>query len=152
MAGKGDVGLMELQQIYTELIREHSNNKFNKRPLEDKTHSELGHNPSCGDEITLNLKIDDDRISDASYEGIGCAISQASASMMVDVIKGKSLKEAKDLAQTFIGMIKNEVEDEEDLESLGDAIVLQNVRNLPARVKCAVLAWHTLDQIIKDSE
>lgn len=140
---------MELNQIYTELIREHSNNKFNKRELADKTHSELGHNPSCGDEITLNLKIEDGKIKDASYEGVGCAISQASASMMVDVVKGKSLEEAKNLAQTFIKMIKKEITDEKELEKLEDAIVLQNISNLPARVKCAVLAWHTLDKILK---
>ncbi|MDO4778139.1 MAG: SUF system NifU family Fe-S cluster assembly protein [Tissierellia bacterium] len=140
---------MEINQIYTELIREHSNNKFNKRPLEGKTHSELGHNPSCGDEISLNLKIENGVIKDASYEGIGCAISQASASMMIDVIKNKSIEEAKDLAETFIGMIKSEIEDEEELEKLEDAIVLQNISNLPARVKCAVLAWRTLENILK---
>lgn len=140
---------MELKQIYTELIREHSANKFNKRPLEDKTHSELGHNPSCGDEISLNLKIEDGIIKDASYEGIGCAISQASASMMIDDIKGKTVEEAKELAETFIGMIKGEVTDEEELEQLEDAIALQNISVLPARVKCAVLAWHTLSEIVK---
>lgn len=131
------------------MIREHSNNKFNKRPLEGKTHSELGHNPSCGDEISLNLKIENGVIKDASYEGIGCAISQASASMMIDVIKNKSIEEAKDLAEIFIGMIKSEIEDEEELEKLEDAIVLQNISNLPARVKCAVLAWRTLENILK---
>lgn len=141
---------MELKQIYTELIREHSSNKFNKRPLEDKTHSELGHNPSCGDEITLNLKIEDGVIKDASYEGIGCAISQASASMMVDNIKGKTVEEAKELAETFIGMIKGEITDEEELEKLEDAIALQNISVLPARVKCAVLAWHTLAELVKE--
>ena len=140
---------MELKQIYTELIREHSNNKFNKRPLEDKTHTELGHNPSCGDEITLNLKIVDGIVKDASYEGVGCAISQASTSMMVDAIKGKSVEDARELAETFIGMIKGEIEDEEELEKLEDAIVFENIKVLPARVKCAVLAWHTLDEIIK---
>lgn len=139
---------MELKQIYTELIREHSSNKFNKRPLEDKTHSELGHNPSCGDEITLNLKVEDGIIKDASYEGIGCAISQASASMMVDDIKGKTVEEAKELAETFIGMIKGEIKDEEELEKLEDAIALKNISVLPARVKCAVLAWHTLSEIV----
>ncbi|MDO5026518.1 MAG: SUF system NifU family Fe-S cluster assembly protein [Tissierellia bacterium] len=139
---------MELKQIYTELIREHSTNKFNKRPLEDKTHSELGHNPSCGDEISLNLKVEDGIIKDASYEGIGCAISQASASMMIDDIKGKSVEEAKELAETFIGMIKGQIQDEDQLEKLEDAIALKNISVLPARVKCAVLAWHTLSEIV----
>ena len=140
---------MELKQIYTELIREHSNNKLNKRPLEGDHLSELGHNPSCGDEITLNIKVEDGIVKDASYEGIGCAISQASASMMVDVIKGKTVEEAKHLAEVFIGMIKGDVTDEEELEKLEDAIALQNISVLPARVKCAVLAWHTLDNLLK---
>lgn len=143
---------MELKQIYTELIREHSSNKFNKRPLDDKTHSELGHNPSCGDEITLNLKVEDGVIKDASYEGVGCAISQASASMMVDSIKGKTVEEAKELSETFIGMIKGEIKDEEELEKLEDAIALKNISVLPARVKCAVLAWHTLSEIVDKME
>lgn len=139
---------MELNQIYTELIREHSNNKFNKRPMPDHTHSELGHNPSCGDEITLNLKIEEGRVKDASYEGSGCAISQASASMMIDAIKGKTVEEARDLSETFIKMIKSEITDDEELEKLEDAIALKNISNLPARVKCAVLAWHTLGDLL----
>lgn len=139
---------MELNQIYTELIREHSNNKFNKRPMPGHTHSELGHNPSCGDEITLNLKIEEGRVKDASYEGSGCAISQASASMMIDAIKGKTVEEARDLSETFIKMIKSEITDDEELEKLEDAIALKNISNLPARVKCAVLAWHTLGDLL----
>ena len=139
---------MELKNIYTELIMEHSRNKFNKRPMDSPTHRELGHNPSCGDEITLNLKIEDGKILDATYEGIGCAISQASASMMVDDIKGKTVEEARDLAKTFIGMIKGEIEDPEELEKLEDAIALQNISVMPARVKCAVLAWYTLEGML----
>ncbi len=143
---------MDLSQIYTELIREHSSSKVNKREMEDATVCELGHNPSCGDEISLNLKIEDGIIEDASYTGIGCAISQASTSMMIDLIKGKSLEEARDLADTFIGMIKSEIDDEDELEKLEDAIALQNISVMPARVKCAVLAWHTLNNIIEKQE
>ena len=104
---------MDLKDIYTEVIMEHSKNKFNKRPMEDPTYTELGHNPSCGDEITLNIKLDGDIIEDASFEGSGCAISQASTSMMIDLIKGKSVKEAKKLIETFLGMINGTVTDEE---------------------------------------
>lgn len=139
---------MDLKDIYTEVIMEHSKNKFNKRPMEDPTYTELGHNPSCGDEITLNIKLDGDIIEDASFEGSGCAISQASTSMMIDLIKGKSVKEAKKLIETFLGMIKGTVTDEEELDVLEDAVVLENVSKLPQRVKCAVLAWHTLDNIL----
>ena len=93
--------------------------------------------------------MDGNIIKDASYTGEGCAISRASASMMVDLIKGKDIREAKELTEKFIGMIKKEVEVDDDLiDSLGDAVVLENVSNMPARVKCAVLAWHTLSNII----
>lgn len=143
---------MDLKDIYTEVIMEHSKNRFNKRPMEDPSVSELGHNPSCGDEITLNLKIEEGKILDASFEGVGCAISQASTSMMIDLIKGKDVKEAKDLVQTFLGMIKGEIDNEEDLEVLEDAIALENISHLPQRVKCAVLAWHTLDNILENKE
>lgn len=141
---------MEINQLYTELIKEHSMDKSKKRPLEDKTDSELGFNPSCGDEIILNLKINDGIIKDASYEGIGCAISQASASMMIDVIKGKSVEEAKKLVELFLKMIKNETTEEKELEKLQEAIVLQNISKLPARVKCAVLTWRTLENILEE--
>lgn len=140
---------MEINQLYTELIKEHSMDRSKKRPLEDKTDSELGYNPSCGDEITLNLKINDGIIEDASYEGVGCAISQASASMMIDLIKGKTIEEARNSSELFLKMIKSEITDEEELEKLEDAMILQSISKLPARVKCAVLAWRTLENILE---
>lgn len=127
---------------------EHNKSGHNKRPLDNPDIIERGHNPSCGDDITLQLKIAEDIIEDASYTGVGCAISQASTSMMIDLIKGKSIDEALNLVQTFIGMIKKEIIDEEELEKLEDSIVLRNISNMPARVKCAVLAWHTLKEAI----
>ncbi len=139
---------MDLNSIYTQLIMEHNKSGHNKRPLDNPDIIERGHNPSCGDDITLQLKIAEDIIEDASYTGVGCAISQASTSMMIDLIKGKSIDEALNLVQTFIGMIKKEIIDEEELEKLEDSIVLRNISNMPARVKCAVLAWHTLKEAI----
>ena len=140
---------MDLKSLYTDLLLQESNNKANRRDLNDPTFKELGHNPSCGDEITLQVEMDGNIIKDASYTGEGCAISRASASMLVDLIKGKDIREAKELTEKFIGMIKKEVEVDDDLiDSLGDAVVLENVSNMPARVKCAVLAWHTLSNII----
>ena len=112
---------------------------------------ERGHNPSCGDDITLQLKIKDGQIEDASFQGVGCAISQASASMMIDLIKGRGLDEATKLAETFLGMIKKEVTDEKELEGLEDLIVFQSISNMPARVKCAVLAWHTLKEALSET-
>ncbi|HLR21288.1 MAG TPA: SUF system NifU family Fe-S cluster assembly protein [Tissierellaceae bacterium] len=139
---------MDLNSIYTELIMEHNSSKHNKGALENPSISERGHNPSCGDDITLEVQIENGIIKDASYTGVGCAISQASTSMMIDLIKGKSTEEALDLVEIFMDMIKKNVDDEEELEKLEDAIVLQNISNMPARVKCAVLAWHTLKEAI----
>ncbi|HEY8362138.1 MAG TPA: SUF system NifU family Fe-S cluster assembly protein [Tissierellaceae bacterium] len=140
---------MNLNSIYTQIIMEHNRSTHNRRKLENPDITERGHNPSCGDDITLQLKISNGIIEDAAFTGVGCAISQASASMMIDLIKGKSIKEALDLVETFIGMIKKEITDEEELEKLGDLIALQNISNMPARVKCAVLAWHTLKEALE---
>lgn len=139
---------MEMDQLYTELILEHNQDKRNKRELSEFTASEHGHNPSCGDDLTLQIDVQDGIIKDAAYTGSGCAISQASASMMIDIIKGKSV-EALRLVELFLGMIKKEVTDESKLEDLEDAMALQNISNMPARVKCAVLAWHTLKEALK---
>lgn len=139
---------MDLNSIYTELIMEHNKNRHNKRDMSDAHITERGHNPSCGDDISLHLKLDGDIISDASYTGTGCAISQASTSIMIDLIKGLKVEEALDLVDTFLGMIKKEITDEDELEKLEDAIAFQNISNMPARVKCAVLAWHTLKEAI----
>ncbi|MFT8887898.1 MAG: Fe-S cluster assembly sulfur transfer protein SufU [Ethanoligenens sp.] len=136
---------MDLNNIYTEIITEHNASPANKRHIENPTAVLKGHNPSCGDEIELELRVKDGFIEDASFTGIGCAISQASADIMVDLIKGKSVDEAKKLAQTFLGMIKHEITDDEQLEVLDEAVALKNIGNMPARVKCAVLGWHTLE-------
>ena len=138
-----------MDQLYTELILEHNQDKRNKHELSEFTNSEHGHNPSCGDDLTLQLNVVDGIIKDAAYTGYGCAISQASASMMIDIIKGKSVEEALRLVEIFLGMIKKEITDENELEELEDAMALQNISNMPARVKCAVLAWHTLKEALK---
>lgn len=138
-----------LQDVYNELIMEHSMNSYNKKKMEAPDFSEIGHNPNCGDEITLELKLDGDVIEDMAFSGHGCAISQASTSIMIDTLKGKTLDEAKDIIKTFIAMIKREETDEENLKKLEDAIAFQNVSNMPARVKCALLAWHTIEDILE---
>ena len=140
---------MEMDQLYTELILEHNQDRRNKRLLDTFTVSEHGHNPSCGDDLTLQVDVEDGIVKDAAYTGSGCAISQASASMVIDIIKGKSVEEAFRLVDLFLGMIKKEVTDEAELEELEDAMALQNISNMPARVKCAVLAWHTLKEALK---
>jgi nitrogen fixation NifU-like protein len=142
---------MDLSSLYTELILEHSRNCDNKRHLDCATCTKRGHNPSCGDDITIELLMEDGKIVDAAFTGTGCAISQASTSMMIDLVKGRSAEEAQGLSEIFLGMIKREIKTEAELELLEEAIAFQNISNMPARVKCAVLAWHTLTQAIQEA-
>lgn len=138
----------DLQDVYNDLIMEHSMNSYNKKKLETCDLCEMGHNPNCGDEIELQVKLNGDVIEDMAFSGHGCAISQASTSIMIDVLKGKTIKEAKEIIKTFIDMIKRETKSEEELEKLEEAIAFRNVANMPARVKCALLAWHTIEDIL----
>ena len=138
----------EFDDIYSELIMEHSMNSYNKKKLNNADFCKIGHNPNCGDEITLELKLDGNKIQDMAFSGHGCAISQASTSIMIDTLKGKTIEEAKEIIKTFIEMIKRETKSEEELEKLEDAIAFRNVANMPARVKCALLAWHTIEDIL----
>lgn len=140
---------MELDSIYTETIIEHSNSTRNKRKLENPSIALDGKNPSCGDEIRLELLVRDGIVADAAFTGIGCAISQASTSIMIDLIRGKSVEEAVQLSDLFIGMIQKKVTSDEELEPLEEAAVLKNISNMPARVKCATMPWHTLEHAIK---
>ena len=137
-----------LDEIYTELIAEHSRSRENRQPLPNATIRERGHNPSCGDDITIELAVADGVIVDASFNGAGCAISQASADMMIELMRGKSLAEAKRLAELFIAMIQGTVTSDDALADLDEAAALKNISTMPARVKCATLAWHTLRQCV----
>ena len=139
-----------LENIYTELIAEHSQSKENRRALANATIRERGHNPSCGDEITLELEVADGVIKDAAFSGTGCAISQASTDMMIELLRGKSVDEARRPAELFIAMIQGEVTDDAELEDLDEAAALKNISTMPARVKCATLAWHTFDTAVKN--
>lgn len=142
---------IDINDIYSQVILEHSSSKKNKRNLINATYSKKGVNPSCGDEIVLNIKINNDIIEDATFTGQGCAISQASTSIMIDQIKGKTLVEAKELVELFLKLIKKEKLTDKERESLGDALALENISNMPARVKCATLSWYTLKEIDKNS-
>ena len=137
-----------LESMYTDIIMEQSTATYNKHELNDKTDSEHGHNPSCGDDITLEIKMDGDKILDLAFTGHGCAISQASTSIMIDVLKGKSKEEALKLIKIFLKMVKRENVSEEELDSIKDARALQNISNMPARVKCAELAWYTMEKLL----
>ncbi len=140
---------MELDRIYTDLILEASTSKKNMRELEDPDFKELGHNPSCGDELTLMLKMNGDILEDISFIGEGCAISRASTSLMIDILKGKSKGEALKIISSYLNMIRGESLSKEEFKSLKDARVFENIKNLPARVKCATLAWHTMENILE---
>lgn len=125
-----------------------------KYELEDATHSHDGINASCGDEMTLYLKVNNDTnvIEEASFTGHGCAISQASADMMAGLLEGESIEEAKRLSGLFIGMIQGNELSDEDKEDLDEAAELQSISRMPARVKCAELAWRTLNGILAERD
>ncbi|MCR5669059.1 MAG: SUF system NifU family Fe-S cluster assembly protein [Lachnospiraceae bacterium] len=137
--------------FYNEILTEHNQNPFHKHELEGANFSLEGINPSCGDDIVLNLKVEDDKIVDGAYVGDGCAISQASADMMLDLVIGRSKEEALRLTDIFLRMIKGEITEEEKNE-LEEASILQDISHMPARVKCAVLGWHTLEEMLNEGE
>lgn len=141
-----------LDEMYNDLIMEHSMNSYNKKELDGANMCEMGHNPNCGDEIKLEVKMNDNKIEDMAFTGHGCAISQSSTSIMIDTLKGKTVEEAKEIIKTFIEMIKRETTDEEELKKLEDAIAFRNVSNMPARVKCALLAWHTIEDMLNKND
>ena len=136
--------LDNLRDLYQEVIFDHNRNPRNFRIIEDADRSVEGFNPLCGDRLNLYLKIKDGVIEDASFQGSGCAISTASVSLMTEIIKGKTEQEAEALFKTFHQVATSE-DEEVNLEALGKLAVLAGVREYPARVKCATLAWHTLD-------
>lgn len=136
--------------IYTAALMQHNSHPDYKYEMEGCTCSHEGINPSCGDELTLQLRIEGDVIEEASFTGSGCAVSQASADMMADLITGESVKKAKRLVGLFLGMIKGETLTEEDKEDLDEAAELESISRMPARVKCAELAWRTLEKLLAD--
>lgn len=138
--------------FYNEVLTDHNIHPAHKYKMEDATYSLEGVNPSCGDDVVLYIKVDADNvIEDASFDGDGCAISQASADMMCDLIIGKPKDEALRLSEIFLRMIKGKITDEEKGE-LEEAGILEDISHMPARVKCAVLGWHTMDQIFQDAD
>ena len=139
---------MPSNTFYNEILTDHNLHPGHKHDLPDANLVLEGVNPSCGDDIWLKLKVEDGRITDGAFVGDGCAISQASADMMLDLIVGTSEEEAMKLAEIFLRMIKGEVTDEE-MDQLEEASVLKDISHMPARVKCAVLGWHTMEEMLK---
>lgn len=143
---------MTTNTFYNEILTEHNIRPLHKREIEGANLRLEGVNPSCGDEITVSLRVNADNIvEDGAFEGSGCAISQASADMMLDLIIGKTKDEALELADIFLRMIQKQASPEE-VEMLEEASILEDVSNMPARVKCAVLGWRTVDEMLKNHE
>lgn len=138
---------METNTFYSEVLTDHNLHPVHKHELTACTCSHEGINPSCGDDIVLNLQIKDGVIENGSFTGSGCAVSQASADIMLDLVIGKSIEEAERLHGLFMKMIHGECS-EEELEELEEAGALQDISHMPARVKCAVLGWRTLSEMI----
>ena len=136
--------MSDLSDLYQEVILDHNRRPRNFGALATATHRANGHNPLCGDKLTLALELKDDRIVNAMFEGSGCAISKASASLMTDAIKGHTIAEANTLFDAFHLMVTTPISDPVDESQVGKLAVFAGVREYPARVKCASLAWHTM--------
>jgi len=147
---------MDLERIYQQTILEYSRRKELNHEMENPTYVERGHNPNCGDDLTLELKVENNVIVDAAFIGSGCAISTASMAMLIDLIKGKTLEEAKEKVDIFFKMMNIDENKEkltkEEMKKLGDAVLLEYVAKMPARVKCATLSWHSLKVIVENKK
>lgn len=143
--------MSDLTDLYQEVILDHNRRPRNFGALATATHRANGHNPLCGDKLTLALQLDGDRIVNVMFEGSGCAISKASASLMTDAIKGHTVAEAETLFEAFHLMVTTPISDPVDESQVGKLAVFAGVREFPARVKCASLAWHTLKAALAGS-
>jgi len=136
-----------LDELYKEVILDHYKSPRNKRELPNASSSCSRNNPLCGDEITVALRVDDDVVTEATFQGAGCSISQSSASMMTEAITGSTVQASLDLAASFRGMMAGEVEPDE--ATFGDLVALKGVVKYPIRIKCAVLAWDVLQEALQ---
>jgi len=136
--------MSELSELYQQVILDHNKKPRNFRKPETANHSAEGYNPLCGDQLTVYLDLENDLVKDVGFEGSGCAISKAAASMMTQAVKGKSKEQVESLFQEFHSMVTGELNEETQENSLGNLKIFAGVREFPVRVKCATLAWHTL--------
>ena len=142
---------MDLRELYQQVIVDHNRNPRNFKELPEPCSQAEGHNPLCGDKVTVYVQVEDDVIQDVSFQGDGCAISVASASLMTEQLKGKSLAQEKDLFETVHDALTKKDSDI-DLMQFGKLGVLANVKNFPMRVKCATLCWHTLEAALANQK
>ena len=136
--------MSELSELYQQVILDHNKKPRNFRKLETANHSAEGFNPLCGDQLTVYLNLEDGAVKEISFQGSGCAISKAAASMMTQAVKGKSKQEAEQLFAEFHGMVTGELDEENTSNGLGNLKIFSGVREFPVRVKCASLPWHTM--------
>ena len=136
--------MSELSELYQQVILDHNKKPRNFRKLETANHSAEGYNPLCGDQLTIYLNLEGDTVKEVAFEGSGCAISKAAASMMTQAVKGKSKEQAEELFQEFHSMVMGELNEETEENKLGNLKIFAGVREFPVRVKCATLPWHTL--------
>lgn len=139
----------ELDDLYKDIILDHYRHPRHRGHLDAPSASHEGLNPLCGDEVTVEVKVDGDRLAGVAYTGAGCSISQSSASMMTEAVAGKPVEEARRLIGEFTSMMRGS--DDVDPEELGDLEALSGVRKFPVRIKCATLAWHTLDKALNEA-
>lgn len=140
---------VSIETVYQQTLLDYSRRAEHKHQLDGATGIERGHNPSCGDDLTLLIKQKDGIVEDASFLGAGCAVSTASTNMLIDLIKGKTVKEAQHCLEVFFNMMAGKPQSEEELESLGDAQILSYFAEMPARIKCATLSWHSAQVLLK---
>jgi nitrogen fixation NifU-like protein len=142
--------MSDLRELYQEVILDHNKRPRNFRAIEAPTRVARGHNPLCGDRLTLYVSMDGDRIADVAFEGSGCAISKASASLMTEAVKGKTVAEAEALFARFHDLVTSPPDEPVTTSGLGKLAVFAGVREYPARVKCASLAWHTMKNAVEE--
>lgn len=140
-----------MASIYTAALMEHHAHPDYKYEMNGATHSREGVNPSCGDQLTLSLRVEDGVVEEAAFSGSGCAVSQASADIMADLVTSETVDEARRLCALFLAMVRGEELSEEDLEDLDEAAQLESIARMPARVKCAELAWRTLETLLDET-
>jgi nitrogen fixation NifU-like protein len=144
--------MSELSELYQQVILDHNKKPRNFRKIEAPTHTAEGHNPLCGDQLTIYLDVENDDVRDVSFEGSGCAISKAAASMMTQAIKGKTRQQVEELFKEFHEMVTGESDEAEPDAALGNLRIFEGVREFPVRVKCATLPWHTLHAALNQRE
>lgn len=144
--------MSELSELYQQVILDHNKKPRNFRKIENANYTAEGYNPLCGDHLTIYVNVADDEVQEIAFEGSGCAISKAAASMMTQAVKGKTREQTEELFKEFHSMVTGELDEETEENSLGNLKIFAGVRDFPVRVKCATLPWHTMQAALNKQE